>query len=292
VHYFSDTEQTTVNDPRTRQARFNAESRGQWAGFAPHRDRVTALLSAGAGPRATRLCVLGAGNANDLDLPALLTSHREVHLVDLDPEALALGASRQGVEGHPGLRLFGGLDLTGVLDTIASWSPSSTVRADAVARFAEGPELRVAPALPGPYDAVASTCLLSQLIGNAHHSVGESHPRFHDLVRATRAGHLRLLTALTAPGGTATLITDVASTDTFPPLRSLPEAELPAVFPRLAASRLYFHGVDPAAVTSAFRDDPVVRPRVAALGPVAPWKWSLHDRVYLVWAVRFQRANG
>ena len=35
-----------------------------------------------------RLCILGAGNTNDLDLAALLSTHREVHLVDIDSESL------------------------------------------------------------------------------------------------------------------------------------------------------------------------------------------------------------
>ena len=69
-----------MDDPRARQGQFNAESFDQWAGFADHRRRVSGLLATGPG----RLCVLGAGNANDLDLATLLEVHREVHLVDLD----------------------------------------------------------------------------------------------------------------------------------------------------------------------------------------------------------------
>src|SRR5260221_9090475 len=116
-----------MNDPRGRQARFNAESRDQWDGFSDHRRRVSALLGAGLGPRPTRLCVLGAGNGNDLDLRTLLEAHREVHLVDLDREALARGAEGQGVANDPGLHLHGGLDVTGMLDAIAGWSPHAPI---------------------------------------------------------------------------------------------------------------------------------------------------------------------
>ena len=42
------------------------------------------------------------------------------------------------------------------------------------------------PVLAGPYDVVASTCLLSPLIGNAFHSIGESHPQFMAMVQAIR----------------------------------------------------------------------------------------------------------
>jgi hypothetical protein len=276
----------SMNDPRGRQAAFNASSRGQWDGFAGHRRKVSALLGAVAALGRTRLCVLGVGNGNDLDLPALLEVHREVHLVDLDPEALERGVGRQGVAGHPSLHLHGGIDVTGMLDTIATWSPRTPIGTADLEALAEWPSRRVAMALPEPFDLVASTCLLSPLIGNAYHAVGEGHPRFLALVQAIRAGHLRLLTHLAAPGGTTVLVTDVASTDTFPALGSFPESSLPGLLRRLADGRGFFHGVAPAVLSSAFRNDPVLRPRVAGLEWIPPWRWNLHERLYLVLALR------
>jgi len=275
-----------MTDPKARQATFNASSRGQWEGFAGHRGRISALLGAAFGPGATRLCVLGAGNGNDLDLPALLRSHREVHLVDLDSEALSGAVSRQGVADHPGLRLFGGLDVTGILDAVATWSPTAPIPPADLEALAAWPAGRVALALPGPYDVVASTCLLSPLVGNAFHAVGEGHPQFAAAVRAIRTGHLRLLTRLTAPGGTALLVTDVASTDTLPGLASVPDHALAGLFPRLAREGRFFHGVDPSDVLAVLRQDP----SPAALEPLPPWRWNLHGRVYLVWAVRCRRS--
>ncbi len=117
-----------MKDPRGRQAAFNASSRGQWDGFSGHRRKVAALLGVGMAPGRTRLCVLGVGNGNDLDLPALLEAHREVHLVDLDPAALASGVERQGVLDYPALHLHGGLDVTGMLDAVATWSPRTPIQ--------------------------------------------------------------------------------------------------------------------------------------------------------------------
>ena len=97
-----------MNDIKGRQSGFNAESRDQWDAFSGHREKVSAILGAGADPCPGRLCVLGAGNCNDLDLAALLRAHREVHLVDLDAEALAQGVERQGVADRPGLRALRG----------------------------------------------------------------------------------------------------------------------------------------------------------------------------------------
>ncbi len=124
------------------------------------------------------------------------------------------------------------------------------------------------------------------MIGNAYHAVGERHPQFLALVRAIRAGHLRLLTHLTAPGGTAVLITDVASTDTFPSLGSVPEISLPGLLSELASGRRFFHGVAPAVLIKAFQQDPYLSARVASLEWIPPWRWNLHDRVYLVLALR------
>ena len=102
------------------------------------------------------------------------------------PAHLTCGAVRQGVGEHPSLRLFGNVDLTGLLDTIAGFTPATPIRPESLAALAERPALAVPPVLAGPYDVVASTCLLSPLIGNAFHSVGESHPQFMAMVQAIR----------------------------------------------------------------------------------------------------------
>jgi hypothetical protein len=280
-----------MNDPRERQTSFNAASRNQWDAFTAHRRRVSALVGAGTAARATRLCVLGAGNGNDLDLPVLLAAHREVHLVDLDPEALAEGAARQGVAEHRTLRMLGGVDLTGMLDAFARWSPLSAIEPADLAALVERPSSRVAPILAGPYDLVASTCLLSQIAGNAFHAVGDRHPRFRALVEAIRLGHLRLLTELTAPGGEVILVTDVVSTDTLPEVATLAEAELPGLLSWLAREGNVINGVNPAEIVSVLRRDPVLSRRVAGLQALSPWRWNLHARVYLVWGLRIERGG-
>jgi len=76
-------------------ARRNAITRDNWTAYANHRRTVTGHLAVGRAPGCDRLCVLGAGNANDLELPILAVMCREVHLVDLDADALALGIARR-----------------------------------------------------------------------------------------------------------------------------------------------------------------------------------------------------
>lgn len=274
-----------MDDPRALQASFNASSRDQWDAFAPHRKRVSALLTKDGDASRTRLCLLGAGNSNDLDLPALLTAHREVALVDLDPLAIADGAARQGVSAHPGLRLIGGVDLTAMLDAMASWTPQTSIGPTDLSALVEWPSTRLAPTLRGPYDVVASTCLLSQIAGNAFRAVGERHPQFGALVRSIRVGHLRMLSHLTRPGGAAILITDVVSSERFAPLKTVPDSSLENVLLQLTREGGLIHGVNPAAIQAEVRDDPVLAARFARAESSSPWRWTLHDRVYLVIAL-------
>jgi hypothetical protein len=274
-----------MNDPRGLQASFNASSRDQWSSFAGHRERVTALLAAGANASCTRLCILGAGNTNDLDLPVLLNAYREVDLVDLDALALADGAARQGVSAHPALRLIGGVDLTGMLDAMGYWTPQTNVTSADLAALVQWPSSRVAPTLRGSYDVVASTCLLSQIVGNAFRAVGDRHPRFPALVQAIRLGHLRLLSQLAGPGRSAILINDLTSSDFFPALKSHPDASLSELLPRIAKEHRFIHGADPAAIQAALRNDADLAARVERAETTFPWRWHLHNRDYLVRAM-------
>jgi hypothetical protein len=233
--------------------------------------------------------VLGAGNCNDLDLPALLGAYRAVHLVDLDGEALAAGVARQGLAGHPAVRLHEGLDLTGVLGRLSAWSPGSAIPEGELAACAEAPLREVRPALPGPFEVATSVCLLSQLLNGVVRTAGEKHPRFLEALRAVRAGHLRLLADLVAPGGTGALVTDVVSSDSFPALAAAPERLLPALLGQLVRERNFFHGVNPAVLASVFENDPAVAPQVTGLEWALPWLWDFGPRVYLVCACTFRK---
>jgi hypothetical protein len=221
-----------------------------------------------------------------VDLNALLRTQRAVHLVDLDAEALARGVAQQGLTDSPRVHRHGGIDLTGMLDVLAAWSPFTTIQTAEVARCVEEPSRRMRSALPGRFELVASTCLLSQLIHAVVHTVGERHPRFLELVQAIRAGHLRLFTRLIAPGGVGVLITDIVSSDSYPALGSVAETELPHLLAKLIRERNFFHGVNPVVLASLFRTDPVLSSQVAGLELIRPWLWNLGPRWYAVCALK------
>jgi hypothetical protein len=261
-----------MSTPAGKQIDNNAENRQRWECFAAHRERVTRhLLRGSAGGR---LCVLGAGNCNDLDLPALAEHFGEVRLVDLDGDALAFGVDRQGVRGHGGVQRHV-VELTGWLGEPAG--PD---------QWRHAPRRRVAPLLPGPFDVVASVCVLSQLSLATLEVLGVDHPMAAEAVRAVREGHLDLLAHLVAPGGQGLLITDIVSSDTVPGLASLPEERLASLPELLVRQRNYFHGVQPFLVAASLR----ALPAVNDLETLSPWLWDLGPRVYLVCGFGFRHA--
>jgi hypothetical protein len=278
----------SMNQLARSRIEFNRQSADQWVAFAEHRSRVTGLLANPVPGRASRLCVLGAGNCNDLDLAALLASHSQIHLVDLDALALDQALVRQGLPHHPGLFRYGRIDISGQLDALAEWSPRSEIGPEHLAAAREKPQ-EVVRSLPAPFDMVASTCLLSELLDAVVHSVGEWHPRFLELLQAVRFGHLRLLIDLIAPGGTGVLITDFVSSRTYPDLGSVPEDALPGVLAGLVRDRNFFHGLNPRALHSLFHTDPTLSAELAAVEAAPPWRWTLHGRVYAVYAFTLRR---
>ena len=130
--------------------------------FRGHREALTRLLGGAARGESERLCVLGAGNAFDLELEELLTRFAEVHLVDID--AAAVARARQRVPEGPRSRLLAHapLDLSGMFQDIERWGRMQVTPQELMAAPAAGAK-RIAAALPGPFDVVASTCLLTQL---------------------------------------------------------------------------------------------------------------------------------
>lgn len=187
-----------MNSLIQRQIAFNRSSNNAWDAFSEHRNQVTSLLKYGSD--SSRLCILGAGNCNDLDLTTLIHSHPEIHLVDLDGDALAQGVAKQNLADQGHIYLHSGIDLTGMIDPISHWSPNTPLSKTDIAACIDAPTHCLGQ-LPGPFDVVASTCLLSQLIKSIVDTIGEDHPQFVEVIQAIRLGHLRLLLKLLNSGG-------------------------------------------------------------------------------------------
>ena len=275
-----------------RQQRFNRLTRNNRESFESHRLRVTRHILSASRPGARRLCILGAGNANDLDLELLAHAFQEVHLADLDREALARAASRAPAR-RANLRLHGGVDLSGIVGALDSSGPA---RADDARRDRSIRELirrareTPSPEIGGPFDMVVSTCLLTQLMNAAAGVVGAAHPRLDELLAAIRTAHLCLLAKTTAPGGSAILICDVASSDDHPRIATADDDELATLASQLAAKQLYFAGAGFAEMERQLREHPVLSRSVTGVKTLPPWRWRISPRrTFLVLAITFQK---
>lgn len=275
-------------NPFLRQRFFNRASQQGWREFTAHRNQITSRLAAAAGSNS--LCVLGAGNCNDLDLIALTDRWDKIRLVDIDVEAMHAGVANQFQTADESARLRQSriectpCDLTGALDQFHEVAQNPS--AEAIARLRAALTRLPAIAQTGEtYSAVASTCVLSQLIGIARHTVGETSPELRPLAELIRLQHLRTLAELTAPGGTALLFADFVSSESEPDLLYAPPHALPAIMDRVTTGNGCFTGMNPRILHRL-----IASPSFGAcwaeppqLSP--PWVWNLGPRSYLVAAL-------
>jgi hypothetical protein len=268
-----------------RQIRLNRATEKSAPLFAPHRRRVTDLALRAEGGAAA---VLGAGNCNDVDLPALAARFDEAHLVDLDGEALRSAILRQPEEVRAKLVPHGGVDLSGLLDLLAGWDRGapSPAAIDAAVRAAAG-----GAAIPaGELGLCLSACLLTQMILSIVDRLGAAHPRAADLARALRMGHLRALARSLRPGGLGVVVSDMVSSDTVPDLAATPPAALASRMEALVRAGNFFTGANPYALVNALTTEPALAPFARDVALSAPWIWQIAERrSYLVFAVRFRR---
>jgi hypothetical protein len=265
------------------QLHHNRITRNDWEAFAPHRAQVTELLIQAASFDRATLCVLGAGNGNDIDLSSLLLRFRKITLVDLDPDALKHCVAKVPADSAAKIETIAGVDLSGILSLLDSPSEqplSSRQINQAVARTRE---LRPKAGL-GQYDVVASTCLLTQIIDSVVERVGPDHPRFADLVLAMRDSHLKLISDLTASPGTGLLITDFVSSDTLPQLSSATDQQLESLLGHAIGQGNFFTGVNPGVLAKRFGDQSICGGR-SSIQLYPPWRWKMGNRSYAVCAV-------
>ena len=116
----------------------NRSAVGHAGHFAGHRARLTEEICAraptGAGAGApTRLCLLGAGNAYDVDLEQLAARFDEIHLCDIDLESVQRARANAAPELARRLVLHAPVDLSGVYDELERWAANPPEPAAAVA---------------------------------------------------------------------------------------------------------------------------------------------------------------
>jgi SAM-dependent methyltransferase len=258
------------------QVASNRSAAGQESWFRGHRVRLTREIESRApGDGRGRLCLLGIGNGNDVDLAAVAGKFAEVHLVDLDPEAVARALARLPGNVRDKFVVHAPVDLSGVFDRLEGWthSPPDTVT---IARESAEAVARVVGALPGPFDVVVSCCLLTQLQLVLLQVVGDQHPRFDALRAAISRIHVHSLARLLRPGGVALLVTDLVTNQTYPLDGLQDDADLTALMTDLLHVGNIIQAAHPGRLSAEIRRNPELKAAFSTRFPVGPWLW--HNR--------------
>jgi hypothetical protein len=261
------------------EQRGNRDVRDLWERYRGHRERVTAeILALGLGGR---LCVLGVGNANDLDLDALAARFDEIHLVDIDPTALARARGRQSATTRARLRDHAPVDLSGLYHHLhRPLAPS----ADALVAAGTA---EVLERLPAAFDVVASCCVLTQMSWALEH-LAEREELLPVLEQILLRIHLRTMLRLLHPTGAALLVADLVSSATYPLEELGPDEDLPALVRKVSSERRAFAVSNPDFIRLLARRDAELAGHPPSIGE--PWLWAgPKELTYLVCPLVFRR---
>lgn len=262
-----------------------------WDGDAGHREHLTSLLT--ALPAGGELCVLGAGNGNELDLQRLAEHFGTIHLVDLDKEALELARDRQLAATREKIVLHGELDLSGVLPQLDAWGESFPDRA-ALGRAALSAAQGLVRELGQSFPAVISNCVLGGLALPFQRAWITSRANWGDLLSTLDTIHLGTLAGATRPGGQALLVVDVASSQRTPALvelRGRSGEELQEFVNEARAASGLALRPDPSDLARQL-SAPGLSGLVSELRLSSPWLWSRDTDTRLVYGLSFTHPAG
>jgi hypothetical protein len=258
--------------------------------FAPHREHLTALAKRDVSPDdRKRLCVLGAGNCCDLDLAELGELYHEIHLVDVDEAAVDAARSRQPARARAKIIRHAPVDLSGLVDKLDRWSAMIA----SAEELMEHPSVtcdRLAARLPGPFDVVLSSCVLTQMQLAALNVLSSSNPLFEAVREILNLTHLRTLATLAAPSGRAILATDLVSSQTFPLEQAAAGRDPGELLEEIVATNEGIHVANPRQLCWTAQIDPMLREAVQIEYPLDVWLWQNGPQhVLLVYAMELRR---
>ncbi len=260
-----------------------------WALYASHRARFTDAILSSTETTGGRLCLLGAGHCNDVDLERLAEAFSEIHLVDIDAAALTEAIARQDPAVRPRLHRHAPIDLAGHGKKLAKWkrTPPTTgqIEASGAATLQS-----VLARVPGPFDVVASACVLTQMSYALTDELGDGHPALGTARLALVATHLGSMVGLTAVGGASLFACDLVSSSFYPLADLPPERNLFDVMERVLESGNFYHVANPGLIRSILSGEPNLAERIDEPDLLDPWLWNGPlGRTYLVYALRFRR---
>jgi hypothetical protein len=222
---------------------------------------------------APRLCVLGAGNCNDLDLMRLGEVYSEIHLVDIDAAALERAVNDLPETLQERITRHAPVDLTGMLEKLEGWREFRLTPQD----LFEHPERTAAEVerrCAGSFDVVLSACVLTQMQLSVVRGLGDSHRLFQAATQTMKLTHLRTLRRLLVPGGCAILASDLTSSQIRPLQLAAAEADLRPLLREVVEAGDVFYIAHPGLLRSMLDDDPVLKQDMDLSEPLDAWLWQ------------------
>jgi hypothetical protein len=268
----------------------NESTRALFDSYLEHRRHTTGLaLESAKSDGSATLCVLGAGNCLDLDLPQLTERFAAVHLVDVDRSALEGALAQQAPEVQARLVLHAPIDLSGLFDKLERWGRLETTEAELLAHHRQTAESLAAQL--GRHDVVVSASCITQMQLSVLQALGDKHQLFDAVRHLLAATHLHTLHALTKPGGRALLVTDVLSSTRSARLATLPaETNLLKLLTELMTTEQMIYIARPGLFHLLQREDPLLRRDSTLSAPLAAWLWQNGpSERFLVYAMALDR---
>ena len=278
----------TATRMRAFQREGNRRAPGNWDRYAPHRRQLMDLVAANqAGPD---LCVFGAGNCSDIDLEVLSKSFEQIHLVDLDAEALERARERLPLSLRTRVVLHADVDLSGLLDHLDEWSEKFPEPND-LGPIAVAAAHRILRSLGRSFGTTLSTGVLSQLVFPYHRVWVRTRSEWENLDATTTAVHLATLAGATRSGGKGIIAVDALSSEEAPELTELAERsadDLQSFVRREIETGRAALDPDPANLLAQLRS-PGLGSLFASLELTNPWLWNTGNAIQLVYGLVFLR---
>jgi len=258
--------------------------------YGGHRQHWTLELLRALEPHQSQsLCILGAGNCNDVDLEALLPHCREIHLVDLDSVALEHAVGRLPASERERVHCHAPVDLSGLLGSLDRWQRFQ-LTPEELMRHPEATAHALRAQLGSEFDVVASACLLTQMQLAVLNALGETHRLFEAIRHTLSVTHLRTLAALTRSGGRAVLASDLIASDHLPLPADPSDLELKRLFDDAVRQGHAMHVAHPGVLGAMLRDDPILKRELHAEPISNVWLWQQGPaRRFLVYAWHLTR---
>jgi len=260
--------------------------------YENHRQHLTRQLLQGAASESPgSICILGAGNCNDVELSLLVQHYRDVHLVDLDAGALEQARERLPESERSRLYCHAPVDLSGMLVHLERWARFQ-LTPEQLMGHPDATAQALAQKLGGPFDVVASACVLTQMQLAVLTALGEKHRLFQAIRHTLSVTHLRTLASLTRPGGRIVFASDLVANDHVA-LPDTSDADLRPFFDDVVQSGNAMYVAHPGVLGAILRDDPVLK-RDLSSEPIRDiWLWQQGPaRTFLVYARHLIKRTG